>query len=84
MDFTFAFTVFHRIFFDNDLWILYPDQDNLINIMQEDVFADAARWIAGMWIAVCALLAAVSAALLKRLKGSSDSSLGPNENEAAA
>lgn len=66
IDFTFVFTVFHKIFFDNDLWILYPDKDNLINIMQEDVFADAAMWIAGMWIAACALLAALSALIVRR------------------
>ena len=58
IDFTQVFTVFHHIFFDNDLWILYPDKDNLINIMQEDVFSDAAMWIAGIWLAVSALIAA--------------------------
>ena len=58
IDFTQVFTVFHHIFFDNDLWILYPDRDNLINIMQEDVFSDAAMWIAGIWLAVSALIAA--------------------------
>jgi integral membrane protein (TIGR01906 family) len=57
IDFTQVFTVFHHIFFDNDLWILYPDKDNLINIMQEDVFSDAAMWIAGIWLAVSALIA---------------------------
>ena len=60
IDFTQAFTVFHHIFFDNDLWILYPDKDNLINIMQEDVFFDAAKWIAGIWIVSAALPAAAS------------------------
>ena len=65
-DFTSVFTEFHHIFFDNDLWILYPDQDNLINIMQEPVFADAALTIACMWAAAAAVLAAVSAFILKR------------------
>lgn len=67
IDFTFVFTVFHKIFFNNDLWILYPDKDNLINIMQEDVFADAALWIAGMWAAACALLGIVSLAVIRSL-----------------
>ena len=66
IDFTKVFTIFHKIFFDNDLWILYPDQDNLINIMQEDVFSDAAMWIGGMWAAASAILAALSAYVLKR------------------
>ena len=66
IDFTHVFTVFHHIFFDNDLWILNPNEDNLINIMQEDVFSDAAMWIAGIWLAAAALIAAVSAIILKR------------------
>lgn len=65
IDFTRVFTIFHKIFFDNDLWILYPDKDNLINIMQEDVFSDAAMWIGGIWAAASALLAGASAAVLK-------------------
>jgi integral membrane protein (TIGR01906 family) len=60
IDFTRAFTVFHHIFFDNDLWLLYPDRDNLINIMQEDVFSDAAMWIAGIWLSASALIAVFS------------------------
>lgn len=66
IDFTHVFTVFHHIFFDNDLWILDPRKDNLINIMQEDVFADAAKWIAGIWLAADALLALLAAAVLRR------------------
>ncbi|MBR4091419.1 MAG: TIGR01906 family membrane protein [Mogibacterium sp.] len=66
IDFTHVFTVFHHIFFDNDPWILNPNEDNLINIMQEDVFSDAAMWIAGIWLAAAALIAAVSAIILKR------------------
>ena len=66
IDFTQVFTVFHHIFFDNDLWILYPGRDNLINIMQEDVFSDAAMWIAGIWLFAAALIAAVSAVVIRR------------------
>ncbi|MBQ6500176.1 MAG: TIGR01906 family membrane protein [Mogibacterium sp.] len=66
IDFTQVFTVFHHIFFDNDLWILYPDKDNLINIMQEDVFSDAAMWIAGIWLAASALIAAVSVIVIRK------------------
>lgn len=68
IDFTWVFTVFHHIFFDNDLWILYPDKDNLINIMQEDVFSDAAMWIAGIWLSACAVLAAAAVMVLRRQK----------------
>lgn len=72
IDFTQAFTVFHHIFFDNDLWILYPDKDQLINIMQEDVFSDAAMWIAGIWLAAAMIAAAVSAAVLKNSRQKAD------------
>ena len=68
IDFTWVFTEFHHIFFDNDLWILYPDKDNLINIMQEVVFFDAAKWIAGIWLAVCAGLAVISAYIINKSK----------------
>ena len=72
IDFTHVFTVFHHIFFDNDLWILYPDKDNLINIMQEDVFSDAAMWIAGIWLAAAALAAAVYYILCRRTVSEED------------
>ena len=64
-NFTFVFTEFHHIFFDNDLWILYPEKDNLINIMQEEVFADAAKWI-GSIFAIASVIIAVCAALILR------------------
>ena len=67
IDFTFVFTIFHKIFFDNDLWILYPDKDNLINIMQEEVFADAAMYIGGIWVAVTTALSALAVFALKKL-----------------
>lgn len=41
-DFTKYFTVFHEIFFDNDLWLLNPNEDLLINIVPEPFFVDTA------------------------------------------
>ena len=66
IDFTHVFTVFHHIFFDHALWILNPTEDNLINIMQEDVFSDAAMWIAGIWLIADALIAAACVTILRR------------------
>lgn len=40
------FIVFHHIFFDNDLWILNPATDMLINIVPEPFFMDTALRIA--------------------------------------
>lgn len=41
-DFTKYFTIFHELFFDNDLWLLSPMRDNLINLLPEGFFADTA------------------------------------------
>ena len=38
--------MFHHIFFDNDLWILDPSTDLLINIVPEPFFMDTAGRIA--------------------------------------
>lgn len=45
-DFTKYFVVFHKIFFSNDLWILDPRTDLLINIVPEPFFVDTAARIA--------------------------------------
>ena len=37
-----AFALFHKIFFNNDLWLLDPETDALINIMPLEFFIDAA------------------------------------------
>lgn len=39
------FIVFHHIFFDNDLWMLDPRTDLLINIVPEPFFMDTAARI---------------------------------------
>lgn len=41
-DFTKYFILFHHIFFNNDLWILNPETDLLINIVPEPFFMDTA------------------------------------------
>lgn len=41
-DFSKYFVVFHKIFFSNDLWILDPSTDMLINIVPEPFFMDTA------------------------------------------
>jgi integral membrane protein (TIGR01906 family) len=65
-NFTFLFTKFHHVFFDNDLWILDPRHDNLVNVMQESVFSDAAVTIGCIWGISSAVLAAVSAVILRK------------------
>ena len=41
LDFTGAFTIFHEIFFTNDLWKLNPATDNMIVMFPEQFFYDA-------------------------------------------
>lgn len=65
-DFTFLFTKFHHVFFDNDLWLLDPSVDNLVNVMQESVFSDAAITIGCIWAVCAAILAVLSAEIIRR------------------
>lgn len=50
-DFTKYFTLFHHIFFQNDLWILDPSTDMLINIVPESFFKDTVLFIAVIFFA---------------------------------
>lgn len=74
-DFSRYFIVFHHIFFNNDLWMLDPRTDLLINIVPEPFFMDTAARIA-ITYGVC--VAAVFAACIiviwrqKRSKGGRD------------
>lgn len=45
-DFTKYFIIFHKIFFNNDLWMLDPSTELLINIVPEPFFMDTAARIA--------------------------------------
>lgn len=40
MDFTTCFTIFHEIFFTNDLWLFDPRTDYMIRMLPEGFFAD--------------------------------------------
>ena len=46
VNFNACFVMFHKLFFDNDLWLLNPEQDMIINILVEPFFADMALKIA--------------------------------------
>lgn len=41
-DFTKCFTIFHKIFFTNDLWLFDPDTDYMIRMLPEGFFSDMA------------------------------------------
>ena len=67
-DFTKYFTIFHLIFFDNDLWILDPSTDLLINIVPEPFFVDTALSIGLMFAVPLAAVLAVSTVYCRRIK----------------
>ena len=41
-----AFVIFHELFFDNDMWLLDPDTDLLINLVPQTFFIDISKTIA--------------------------------------
>jgi integral membrane protein (TIGR01906 family) len=46
IDFNAFWTAFHKVFFTNDLWLLDPNTDNLINMVPEGFFIDLIVMIA--------------------------------------
>jgi len=51
-NFSKAFIKFHKIFFTNDLWILDPRTDTLIQMLPEPFFKSMAMMMFGTWFAV--------------------------------
>jgi len=68
IDFYKYFTVFHEIFFTNDLWLLDPAVDRLVNIFPQAFFTDMAFSIAWMYIAEMAVILICSILILKFVK----------------
>ncbi len=68
IDFYKYFTVFHKIFFTNDLWLLDPAVDRLVNIFPQEFFTDMAFSIAWMYIAEMLAILLCSILLLKFVK----------------
>lgn len=66
-DFTKYFIIFHEIFFSNDLWMLDPRTDLLINIVPEPFFVDTAARI-GVTYGISVLLLFVVCFLILRRK----------------
>ena len=59
VDFTRCFTIFHEIFFTNDLWIFDPATDYMIRMLPEGFFADMVARIGGIFLGILAALFAV-------------------------
>ena len=67
-DFTKYFIIFHEIFFSNDLWMLDPRTDLLINIVPEPFFVDTAARIALTFAGCVAATFAACVAWLQHLR----------------
>ena len=69
-NFTKYFTIFHEMFFSNDLWLLDPDTDLLINILPEGFFVDMAARIVIIFVAILLILfaAATAARIVQKKK----------------
>lgn len=70
-DFSKYFVVFHHIFFNNDLWLLNPSTDLLINIVPEPFFMDTAARIAVTYGVSVLIVFAVCVATILMTKRSS-------------
>lgn len=57
-DFTKCFTIFHKIFFTNDLWLFDPDTDYMIRMLPEGFFSDMAVRIVLVFAGALAVLGA--------------------------
>lgn len=69
-DFSKYFIVFHKIFFNNDLWVLDPRTDMLINIVPEGFFFDTAAQIALVFAVIVGMFFVGNLVLYKRAGGS--------------
>lgn len=68
VDFHTLFTDFHHLFFTNDLWLLNPYQDLLLQLMPTGFFIDYAARIGLYWLLGAVLPALAAILYLKRRK----------------
>lgn len=66
IDFNRYFTYFHLIFFDNDLWLLDPNTDLLIQMLPEEFFISIFRRIVLLFFSLLAIIQLSSYILMKR------------------
>ena len=56
IDFTTCFTIFHKLFFTNDLWIFNPETDYMIRMLPEGFFSDMVIRISEVFGVVLAVI----------------------------
>jgi len=67
-DFNTAFTIFHEIFFDNDLWLLDPNVDLLVNIVPLQFFTDLFIIIMSLFGAIMTAVFILCVVYLRRIR----------------
>lgn len=65
-DFNKYFTIFHEIFFDNDLWLLDPDTDLMIRMLPEGFFFDIVIRIGSIFLLLLVILLVISIVMLRK------------------
>jgi len=66
VDFNRYFVIFHLIFFDNDLWLLNPQTDTLIQMVPQPFFYNTAYKITGIYAGVMIFLGGLGLFMKKR------------------
>lgn len=67
-DFTRYFILFHHMFFKNDLWILNPATDMLVNIVPEGFFRDTVFLIGSIYFLSVLIIFAVCLFFIRRYR----------------
>ena len=68
IDFHTLFTLFHKVFFTNNLWQLNPKQDLLLQLMPTGFFVDYAARIGLLWLCGAVTFAIAAFITLKKRK----------------
>ncbi|PAB58602.1 TIGR01906 family membrane protein [Anaeromicrobium sediminis] len=66
IDFYKYFTYFHEVFFNNDLWLLDPRTDVLINMLPLEFFIDITSKIGSWFLAIQIIMFTLSLTILKK------------------
>ena len=66
VDFHTLFTLFHKVFFTNNLWQLNPKQDLLLQLMPTAFFMDYAARIGMIWLCGAVIIALAAFITLKK------------------
>lgn len=78
VDFDRYFEIFHLIFFDNDLWLLNPKTDTLIQMLPQPFFYNTAYKITGIYAGIMLILGGLGL-FMKIRSGRNKRSLGKQQ-----